>query len=225
MDLLKRMDMGGALSTMAMSLSTMLATMSMALSSLLSTMSMASSTTSSSDMDMSSTSMNMYLTSVYKDYPVLFKTLSAKNGGQAFGIFLLIFVVSFLSKGFEFLKIYLEQKVWKNPNYAVIQVTNIVEECACDDDKTSETQKDVESLTRSRNQLPLASVLVRDFIRLILCFIPELLSYAMMLVAMSFSLVYFFAVVTGMSIGRFFFERLCDNLSLRPGANNLQGHH
>lgn len=194
----------------------------------LSTMIMASSTASSAGMDMSSmssTSMNMYLTSVYKNYPVLFKTLTATNGGQAFGIFLLIFVVSFLSKGFEFLKIYLEQKVWKNPNYAVTQITNIVEECGCDDDKMSESQNDVESLTRSKNQLPLASVLIRDFIRLVLCFIPEMLSYAMMLVAMSFSLLYFFAVVTGMTFGRFFFERLCDNLSLRPGANNLQGHH
>lgn len=223
MDHFKRMDMGGAttsMSTMDMAMSTM--------SLALSTMSMASSTASSSEMDMSSmssTSMNMYLTGVYKNYPVLFKTLTATNGGQAFGIFLLIFVVSFLSKGFEFLKIYLEQKVWKNPNYAVTQVTNIVEECGCDDGKLSEFQNDVESLTRSRNQLPLASVLVRDFIRLALCFIPELLSYAMMLVAMSFSLLYFFAVVIGMAFGRFFFERLCDNLSLRPGANNLQGHH
>lgn len=216
MDLLKRMDMGSA--TLSAMDSMTLSTMSMALST-------ATSTATSDAMDMSTTGMNMYLTSVYKNYPVLFETLKASNGAQAFGIFVLIFVVSFLSKGFEFLKIYLEQKVWKNPNYAVTQITNIVEECECGDDKEAGSQNDVESLTRSANQLSFASVLIRDVIRLVLCFIPELLSYAMMLVAMSFSLIYFFAVVTGMAIGRFFFERLSDSLELRPGANNYQGHH
>lgn len=244
MEVVRHMDMGGgssgemssamhmALSTMSMALSTMSMAMDMALSTM--SMAMASSTSShthgssslSLGMDMGGMSMNMYLTTKYKDYPVLFSGLSAHNRGQAFGIFVLMFFVSFLSKGFEFLKNYLEQKVWKNPNYAVTQVTNVVEECACDDDKDSNPHNDVESLGASNQRnVSVPLVLMRDVIRLVLCFIPELLSYAMMLVAMSFSLVYFFAVVTGMAFGRFFFERLSDTIGVRPGANNFQGHH
>lgn len=176
---------------------------------------------------MSMSLMNMYLTSNYDNYPVLFKNLSASNGGQAFGIFVLMFVVSFLTKGFEFLKNYLEQRVWNNPNYIIPQQTTIIEECACDDSEKAASEQPVESATPTgrHTSLPLASVLVRDFVRLILCFIPELLGYAMMLVAMTFSLVYFFAVVLGMTFGRFFFERLSDTMGVRPGSNNYQGHH
>ncbi|QFZ28459.1 putative copper transport protein [Clavispora lusitaniae] len=245
MEVVRHMDMGGgssgemssamhmASSTMSMASSTMSmamdmasSTMSMAMASSTSSHAHGSSSSSSSGMDMGGMSMNMYLTTKYKDYPVLFSGLSAHNRGQAFGIFVLMFFVSFLSKGFEFLKNYLEQKVWKNPNYAVTQVTNVVEECACDDDKDSNPHNDVESLGASNQRnVSVPLVLMRDVIRLVLCFIPELLSYAMMLVAMSFSLVYFFAVVTGMAFGRFFFERLSDTIGVRPGANNFQGHH
>lgn len=176
---------------------------------------------------MSSMSMNMYLTSAYKNYPVLFKNLSAANGGQAFGIFVLMFVVSFLTKGFEFLKNYLEQRVWNNPNYVITQQTTIIEQCECDDSDKAQSDDAGEGVTSTggHSSAPLASVLMRDFVRLILCFIPELLGYAMMLVAMTFSLVYFFAVVLGMTFGRFFFERLSDTMGVRPGSNNFQGHH
>ncbi|KAM9917456.1 hypothetical protein OXX80_013261, partial [Metschnikowia pulcherrima] len=108
------------------------ATTSMDMSSM--THAMATSTMDMSGHSMDMMSMNMYLTSVYKDYPVLFKGLSASGPGQAFGIFLLFFFASFITKGFEFLKNYLESKVWNNPNYQIPESTTIVEECACDDD-------------------------------------------------------------------------------------------
>lgn len=191
------------------------------------TMDMSSETSSSMDMDMDM-SMHMYFTKAYKDYPVLFSSLSAANGGQAFGIFVLIFFVSFLSKGVEFAKNYLEQKVWNNPNYLVPQQTTIIENCDCDDDLDKPASADVSEAatpTGTHRNLSLANTLVRDVIRLVLCFVIELFSYAMMLVAMTYSLVYFFAVVTGMTFGRFFFERLSDTMGIRPGANNFQGHH
>lgn len=181
---------------------------------------------SGSDMGgMDMMSMNMYLTSVYKHYPVLFKGLSASTPGQAFGIFVLFFFASFLTKGFEFAKNYLELKVWNNPNYQVPEPT-IVEECACDDDN-DKVSDGAEGSTPAGNhkQLSAFTVLFRDVVRFTLCFLSELFGYAMMLVAMTFSLVYFFAVVLGMSFGRFFFERLSDRIHVRPGGNNFQGHH
>lgn len=220
MEFIKRHGANDATTTAAMDMAMTMASMTMS-SAATSTMDMSHS------MDMGG-SMNMYLTSVYKDYPVLFSTLKASNGGQAFGIFVLVFFVSFLTKGLEFLKNYLEQKVWNNPNYVIPQQTTIIENCECDDDfDKSDAENAIESKTPTgtHTRLSLANVLVRDVIRLCLIFVVELFSYAMMLVAMTFSLVYFFAVVTGMTFGRFFFERLSDTIGIRPGANNFQGHH
>lgn len=211
------MDMG----LMAMSMS-MTSSLALSLSTAMSSMS------SMSSMDMSdSMSMHMYFTKAYKDYPVLFSSLTASNGGQAFGIFVLIFFVAFLTKGLEFLKNYLEQRVWNNPNYLVPKQTTIVENCECDDvDKAASTDiTEGSTPTGTPRNLTFANSLVRDVIRLGLCFVVELFGYAMMLVAMTYSLVYFFAVVTGMAVGRFFFERLSDTLGIRAGSNNFQGHH
>lgn len=220
------MAMSVASSTMDMVMAS--STMDMAMGS--STMDMSSATNSldlgMASMHMAGMSMNMFLTRAYKDYPVLFSSLSALNAGQAFGIFLLFFVVSFLSKGIEFFKNYLEQKIWNNPNYLVPKPTTVIE-CACDDDLEKGANENGEGTTSSGapRGLPMAKSIVRDVIRLLLCFLLEMLGYAMMLVAMTFSLVYFFAVVTGMALGRFFFERLSDHMQLRPGNNNFAGHH
>lgn len=225
------MDMSGL-----SSITSAVASATSAMSDMMSTtassvMSMASASASSSmdSMDMSSDSssmsMNMYLTTAYANYPVLFKQLSADTSGKAFGIFVLMFVVSFLSKGIEFFKNYLEQKVWDNPNYQVATQTTVIEQCDCDeDDKVSLANEGV-TASGSHKRASLSTVLFRDLVRILLCFVSELLGYAMMLVAMTFSLVYFFAVVLGMAFGRFFFERLSDLLNVRPGGNNFQGHH
>lgn len=226
MEFIKRHEGHAAATTTAMDMAMALG-MTMALSM---TMDMPSETSGAMDMSgsMDMSGMNMFLTTAYKNYPVLFETLKAANGGQAFGIFFLIFFVSFLTRGFEFLKNYLEQRVWNNPNYLIPQQTTIIENCECDDDfDKSNTESAIESKTPTgtHTRLSLANVLVRDVIRLILVFVVELFSYAMMLVTMTFSLVYFFAVVTGMTFGRFFFERLSDTMGIRPGSNNFQGHH
>lgn len=224
-------SMASATPTGSMSMSSM-ASMSMSSMASMSMSSMASMSMPS-DMGHSHTGhgssgmagMNMYLTTKYNMYPVLFSTLSASNGGQAFGIFVLIVVVCFVSKGLEFLKNYLEVRVWNNPNYK--QETTIIEQCECDEkdvDGNSLENQPVTSPVRN-SKLPLARALFRDFIRLLLCFLPELLSWAMMLVAMSFVLLYFFAVVFGMAFGRFFFESLSNRYNIRPGGNNFQGHH
>ncbi|OBA19116.1 Ctr-domain-containing protein [Metschnikowia bicuspidata var. bicuspidata NRRL YB-4993] len=178
------------------------------------------------DMDMSSMSMNMYFSLAYEGYPVLFKGFSASNAGQAFGIFLLFFVASFVTKGFEFVKVYLELKVWNNPNYQTPQVTTIAGDCGCDDEneKVSDASEGY-TPTGNQKQSSILTVVGRDTIRIVLCFLIEMFGYAMMLVAMTFSLVYFFAVVLGMAFGRVFFEKLSERLNIRPGANNFQGHH
>lgn len=209
----------------------MASTSLMAMASLVTSAVSLSTLTADMDMDHmahSMDSMHMYFTKAYTDYPVLFSSLKASNGGQAFGIFVLIFVVSFLTKGLEFFKNYLEQRVWNNPNYLIPkQETTIIEQCGCDDDMDKAGSADVSehSTPTGNKNLSLANTLVRDVIRLSLCFVVELLGYAMMLVAMTYTLVYFFAVVTGMTFGRFFFERLSDTMGIRPGANNFQGHH
>lgn len=175
-------------------------------------------------MDHSMMGMNMWLTTKYEGYPVLFKSLVANNGGEAFGIFLLFFVVAFVGKGCEFLKNYLELKVWHNPNYN--RQTTIIDECACDDEEANSGKglESVEQTTRPASH-SFFTYLMRDFIRIILCFIPEMFGYALMLVAMTFSLVYFFSVILGNTFGRFFFEKLSNKLNLLPGANNFAGHH
>lgn len=171
------------------------------------------------DMDMHG-GMPMYFSTYYKNRVVLFKNFQANNNGQAFGIFLLIFFVGFLGKGLEFLKNYLEVRVWNNPNYQ--RQTTVVDECACDDD-LDKTRASLEVSQVPRNH-SIVNVVVRDIIRISLCFLSEMIGYALMLIAMSFSLVYFFAAVLGNAVGRYFFERLSDRFAMMP-TTTLQGHH
>ena len=56
---------------------------------------------------------------------------------------------------------------------------------------------------------------MRDIIRLALCIIPDLLAYSLMLVAMTYTLTYFFAVVIGSGIGRFVSERTMEHFRLK----------
>lgn len=235
------MDMGmSSSSTMDMAMSAS-STMDMAMSAT-STMSMGASSTmdmssASSTMDMDSMdsmgSMHMFFTTQYNDYPVLFKDLRANNAGQAFGIFLLLFVVAFLVRGIEFTRNYLEQVVWKTPSYVDCHpgqavVTPKAANCCSGDETDDSTAKvdarinEVEGAHANArpSRLSLASRLVRNAIRLALCILPDLFGFALMLAAMTYTLTYFFAVVLGLGIGRFFFERLSDSHNLKPvGAN------
>ncbi|KAK6460676.1 copper transport protein [Scheffersomyces coipomensis] len=203
-------------------------------------MSMASATASSvmsmatgMDMDMGGMSeMHMYFTTQFKDYPVLFKGLTASNKGQAFGIFVLLFFVAFVARGLEFVRLYLEQKVWKNPNY----INNFEQQPKIPGFLGNETSQSHDSIQKSDSiglhshqvesdvssysstTLPIASRFFRDILRLALCILPDLLGYSLMLAAMSYTLTYFFAVVVGSGVGRFYFEKLSGKHNLRSGG-------
>ncbi|CAH6723842.1 copper transport protein Ctr1p [[Candida] jaroonii] len=194
-------------------------TMHMAMDMASSTMDMMMSETSDAMDSMDSThsmdsdmSMTMYFQKSYKDIPVVFENLKANTGGKAFGIFILLLFLGIATRGLEFLKNYLEQRVWKNENYI-----NHFEPDTESDDKTD----GIITQTVNTKKTNIPSSLVKNFIRLVLCFIPEMLGFALMLAAMSFTPIYFFAVVAGLSIGRFVFERLSDRLKLRPVANGF----
>ncbi|CCE81688.1 Piso0_002351 [Millerozyma farinosa CBS 7064] len=190
-------------------------------------------------------SMHVYLTTNYKDYPVLFRGLHASNGGEAFGIFLLLFFIGVLVRGIEFLRTYLEQVVWKNPTYVschpsgtirgadpaiLCSDTNQIDEgncCGGNKDAVYDAAADkgesadtfthrIDSDQQQHTKLPLASMVVRSVIRLALCILPELFILALMLAAMSFAIVYFFAVALGLGIGKFMFDMITDAIQIKP---------
>lgn len=186
----------------------------------------------SSLMDMmENMNMHMYFTTDWKNYPVLFKGLKAKNGGGAFGIFVLLFAAGFLTRGLNFLEVYLEQKVWKNPLYTACMVemnaSHSVSSSSEDDMKQSPPSccggENVEvALKKMMLSRPsLGAILLRDSVRLVLCIVPEILSFALMLASMSYTVLFFFAVVLGLGIGRFTFDRLGERLHTRPANNFL----
>lgn len=222
--------------------------LSMASASATSSMDMAmSSSTMDSGMDMSGMDhmegMHMYFVGEWKNYPVLFKDLKASNGGQAFGIFLLLLVIGIFVRGLDFANRYLEQVVWKNPNYIDnchppkgVEPLPVSTGNCCDtagnttsgsirkaDSSSLEVERPVQvgayGAPSQNSQLPIASIFFRNVIRLALCILPELLGYALMLAAMTFSVLYFFGVVLGLGIGRFIFDRLSDRMHLRPSSN------
>jgi copper transporter 1 len=209
---------------------------------------MSSSTMDMGGMDMDH-GMHMYFVGDYLDYPVLFKGLTASNGGQAFGIFLLLFVIGVFVRGLDFTSKYLEQVVWQNPNYVyachtpspngAVNVPIATDGNCCGDNTRNDTTADsirktnssslavgqqeheVPYATSQPSKLPMASKLFRNIIRLALCILPELFGFALMLAAMTFSVLYFFAVVLGLGIGRFIFDRLSDRMNIRPSASIL----
>lgn len=235
------MDMG------SMSMASATSSMgSMSMASATSSMDMGSM--SSSGMDMSGMdhmeSMHMYFVGDYLNYPVLFKNLKASNGGQAFGIFLLLLVVGIFVRGLDFANKYLEQVVWQNPNYvdtchtpSPVSAPAATGGNCCGDNTRNDTtvdsirktnssslavgqqEREVPYLTSQSSSLPMASMLFRNIIRLALCILPELFGFALMLAAMTFSLLYFFAVVLGLGIGRFIFDRLSDRMHIRPNTS------
>lgn len=214
------MNMGSALETM----------MHMASSTMGSMGSMASETGMSmgDGMDMGMMSMRMYFSTQYRDVPVLFQNMAAKNKGQAFGIFLFLFVIGFLTRGIEFVKNYLEQSVWKNPTYVQCHPGRErvgAAQSASDllgKEMSSDSEAEVGlSAPPSTKGFSMASLLFRDAIRLVLCILPDLFGFALMLAAMSYTLTYFFGVVLGLGVGRFFFERLSDRMNVKPPPTNF----
>lgn len=242
------MDMGTT-SAAAAAATTSAAAMSMGSMGSMGSMSMGSMSSNSSDMTM--TGMNMYLTTDFMNYPVIFKGLQANTKAKAFGIFMLLFFIAFLLRGIEFLRLYLEQKVWKNPTYLgacaplhtnelrasfnrSVDIDPKAASC-CAPTKTNDVDSDVklaessiepdQAMAHNPHKLRLASSLFRDFIRLILCILPDMFSFALMLAAMTFCVTYFFGVVIGLGFGRFFFEKLSDHHNLRAVTSGMGSTH
>lgn len=190
------------------------------------------STSSSSDMsgmDMSSdSSMTMWMTTTYKGTSVFFKTLDAHSSGAAFGIFCVLFFCSFFFRGLMFLSAYLEQAVFHNYSNTII----VEEDCACDpeDDKQSPQP------SSGAIHPPFGTVLkklcwmgprefMHDIIRLLLSFTIVMFGYAIMLAAMSFVILYFFAICLGLSFGEIFFNRLAIILNINKSFGACSGLH
>ena len=163
--------------------------------------------------------MHMYFTREFKNYPVLFLTLSAKNKAQAFGIFVFLFAMAFIARGFEFLKLYLENRVWKDHSNLPMVAGVILEESSIEKENFKKVNFDENDKLDHQSSKPPQGIVARvfrDIVLLILCFLPDLFGYALMLAAMTYTLTYFFGVVVGSACGRFFFEKLSRKLSLRP---------
>lgn len=233
MDMSSSMDMGSVSMTMESTMASMTQSMetmmsmdhgSMSMDHGSMTMDHGSMNTDSMDMggdsmgmNMGDMSMNMHFTNNYKEYPLLFQTLKASNGGEAFGLFVLLFFIGVLTKGVEFLRNFLEHRVWHNPDYGAEQHSVVGLEKNSSDEEVTHVNRPSPSSSLSAN-------IIRNVIRLVLCFIPELFSFCLMLAAMSFSLVYFFAAVSGLSVGRFIFERISHHYGIQPiGISSI--HH
>lgn len=293
-----------ATSAMMMATSTTASAMSMATSTDMSSMDMSSS---SDSMDMSG--MNMYFTTHYDNYPVIFKTLKASNGAAAFGIFCILFFGAFALRGFSFLSLYLEQKIWRTQS---VNIT--IDECECDDPPedfkeevyenkekgsgsfsatntnsnannnahaaggccggggaaaaaaaAADASEDADNApapvttvhTRNRDivvtdpkrvkvhthkhtlpngkarkprsvlaQLfaPGLNEVYRDLIRLVIYFVTAMFSFVLMIAAMSYVLLYFFAICLGLAFGEMFFNRLRIATGLNDNINGVCGN-
>lgn len=218
------MDMGSSAmavlgaTTIVATATTTMATATMALMDMgLMLMDMGLTPTALMDMgSMDMAGMNMAFSTTYNNYPVWFSGLKAASGGAAFGIFVLIFAVAFITRGLIFLSAYLEVKVFHAPN--VLVTVEDEAECGCDD-------KGEVALVRAsvfRQMLWTNATDARnDVVRLVLAFVIAMFGYALMLATMTFVVVYFFAVVTGLAFAELFWGRL----GRVTGVNAANGTH
>lgn len=178
---------------------------------LLPTLSSALSDVMAMDMPM----MNSYFVTDWLNYPVIFRTMALSNGGKLFGIFLFLFVLGFLFRGLSFASAYIEQKVFHNYQNSVI--VEVEENCECGDVDTDSAGKSAQSAPTSHKMrssklrqflLPGKSEFLKDVVRLLLLFLTLMIGYLLMIAAMSYVILYFFAVVLGIAFGEVFFNRL-----------------
>ncbi|XBW34633.1 hypothetical protein QEN19_000200 [Hanseniaspora menglaensis] len=164
-----------------------------------SSMSSSSSTSSDSNTTMSmSMSMNYFLTSSWKNYPVLFRNLKADTPGKLFGIFLLLMVTTFVYKATSFASWYLELK-WSKSSLNSIAATSEEEKLL----KEKRGRSFVGEIF-----LPSGYDFIKDSVRVVLVFWSTLLAYMLMLAAMSFVITYIFAIILGLALFEVFFNRI-----------------
>lgn len=191
---------------------------------------------SMSSMSMSNSSdgmdMQMTFTNNFRETSVLFEGLKASTKPQAFGIFCLFFFVAIILRGLIFVYVYIEQVIWRNPPENIPLSYKRTVDFGFDDeiqepfDKQESTSKTITTNSGDLNSTSLflspkrkRSILLqmfytnwkdfeKDIVRLILSFIIAILSYALMLVIMTYVTCYFFAVVLGIAVGEIWFKRL-----------------
>lgn len=176
----------------------------------------ATSATSSMDMDMSSSSMKMsmnsYLTRSWKNYPVVFHKLYAKEKKDAFGIFVLILTAAFVYKFLLFVSWCLEVHWFKKWNQNKKSYQTDSDDYVSDDELTETGDGQTILLPKLPNLMydifaPSWRDLLHDSIRILLVFCSTMIIYMLMLVAMTYVLSYVFAVITGLALSEVFYNR------------------
>lgn len=141
----------------------------------------------------------------------------------------MLFFSSFFFRGLLFLSSYLEQAVFHNFSNTII----VEDDCECG---PSETDDKASSLRPQKPDLSFGSVLkqlfwtsrkdlLHDVIRLVLAFTIVMFGYAIMLAAMSFVILYFFAICLGLAFGEVFFNRLAVILDINKSFGACSGLH
>ena len=173
---------------------------------------------SSSSMDMGmDMKMNYYLTRDFKDYPLLFKHLSADTKSKAFGIFVLLVVTAFIYKFLSFTSWCLEVhwfKKWNRQNKLATAESGRAasKNLENDDDFMSDDTYVIQTVPKLPNLVtdifkPSFNDVSHDFVRILITFSSTMLIYMLMLAAMSFVLTYVFAIITGLAFSEVFFNR------------------
>ncbi|QPG76930.1 hypothetical protein FOA43_004324 [Brettanomyces nanus] len=161
-------------------------------------------------------------------------TQNASSKASAFGIFCVIFFTCFAFRAFIFLGAYLEQRVFHNYTNSVIIDK---EDCTCD--PVSDSDQKFQAATKALGApidksfgqiikeicLPGMNEVYKDVIRLLVAFVVSMLGYALMLAAMSFFILYFFAVCLGLAFGEVFFNRLAIVLGVNRSVGPCTGLH
>ncbi|KAG5357768.1 Copper transport protein [Yarrowia sp. B02] len=138
--------------------------------------------------------MNMWLTTSWKDYPVLFKTMTASTGGKAFAIFVALFFTGMFHRGLALLRQTMEAK-WAQADREKVKETGVPP-------KTGLSGF-------------FANIhIVRDSIRVTVAFTYYMIGYALMLSAMSYVLVYFFAICLGLAFGELLFNNVARTMQI-----------
>lgn len=132
--------------------------------------------------------MNMWLTTEWKSYPVLFKTMTASTAGRAFAIFLALFFTGMFHRGLALLRQTLEAK-WAQKDKEALKASGLPP-------KTG-----ISAFFSNIN-------FIRDPIRVVIAFTYYVIGYALMLSAMSYVLLYFFAICLGLAFGELFFNNI-----------------
>lgn len=142
--------------------------------------------------------MNQYFNNQWDNYPVLFKQFYAHTAAACFGIFVVLFATAYAFRLFSYIHAYLDQYV-----FIKTETAPACPEC----EGNIPAPKKTAGTVLKAVFFPGAKESAYDVVRLILYFLTALLGYCLMLGAMTYVLVYFFAVCLGLAFSDLFFFR------------------